>query len=266
MRHSDIWLEAALAAAAFAALCVVVLSVAPQAAEPDDGAYHASIVAMTEGHFLTLSTAQAETLARKLNDNPAAPPNQWVELANGRYISEKDPGYPFLAAPFQGLGIIRWAQLFYGALACLGLFVGARRWLGRFGGFAAVGLYSSSGAALAFAWRDYMPTFTDASLIAVGSGTLLWALLATEASTRRRTCVGLAGFLAIEIATFVRYTNIVILGCAVVAVIVAWRLQSARLPLRALCWWLASVAAFGAGVGIFDDRVYGGPLTTGSPP
>jgi hypothetical protein len=266
MRHSDIWLDAALAAAAFAALCVVVLSVAPQAAEPDDGAYHASIVAMTEGHFLTLSTAQAETLARKLNDNPAAPPNQWVELANGRYISEKDPGYPFLAAPFEALGIIRWAQLFYGALACLGLFIGARRWLGRFGGLAAVGLYCSSGAALAFAWRDYMPTFTDASLIAAGSGALLWATLATEATPRRRTWAGLAGFAAIEIATFVRYTNIVILGCAVVAVIVAWRMRAANLPLGTLYWWLASVAVFGAGVATFDDLVYGGPLTTGYQP
>jgi hypothetical protein len=244
----------------------VVLSVAPQAAEPDDGAYRASIVAMTEGHFLTLSTAQAETLARKLGDNPAAPPNQWVELTNGRYISEKDPGYPFLAAPFQALGIVRWAPLFYGALACLGLFVGARRWLGRFGGLAAVGLYCSSGAALAFAWRDYMPTFTDASLIAAGSGALVWTMLATEARSRRRTWAGLAGFLALELATFVRYTDIVILGCAVVAVIAAWRLRAARLPLSTLGWWLASVAVFGAGVAIFDDLVYGGPLTTGYQP
>jgi hypothetical protein len=261
-----VWTEATLALAAFAALCVVVLSVAAQAAEPDDGAYRASIVAMTEGHFLTLSTAQAETLARKLGDNPAAPPNQWVELTNGRFISEKDPGYPFLAAPFEALGIIRWAQLFYGALACLGLFIGARRWLGRFGGLAAVGLYCSSGAALAFAWRDYMPTFTDASLIAAGSGALLWTMLATEATSRRRTWAGLAGFAAIEIATFVRYTNIVILGCAVVAAIAAWRLRAARLPLRTLCWWLASVAAFVAGMASFDDLVYGGPLTTGYQP
>ena len=258
--------EAALAAAAFAAMCAVVLSVTPQSAEPDDGAYRASIVAVTEGHFLTLLTVQAETLARKLGDNPAAPPNQWVELSDGRYISEKDPGYPFLAAPFEALGIIRWAQLFYGALACLGLFIGARRWLGRFGGLAAVGLYCSSGAALAFAWRDYMPTFTDASLVAAGSGLLLWAVLAIEASSRRRTWAGLAGFAAIEIATFVRYTNIVILGCAVVAVIVAWRLQAANLPLGTLCWWLASVAVFGAGVASFDDLVYGGPLTTGYQP
>jgi hypothetical protein len=260
------WAEVALAVAAFAVLCVLVLTVAPQSAEPDDGAYRASIVAMTEGHFLTLTTTQAETLARKLGDNLAAPPNQWIEVSDGQYISEKDPGYPFLAAPFEELGIIRWAPLSYGLLACFGLFVGARRWLGRFGGLAAVGLYCSSGTALAFAWRDYMPTFTDASLVAAGSGLLLWAVLATENSSRRRTWAGLAGFVAIELATFVRYTNIVILGCAVVAVVVAWRLRAPRLPLRTLCWWLASVAAFGAGVATFDDLVYGGPLTTGYQP
>ena len=260
------WAEATLAAAAFAALCIVVLSVAAQAAEPDDGAYRAAIVAMTEGHFLTLSTAQAETLARKLGDNPTAPPNQWVELPSGRYIGEKDPGYPFLAAPFEKLGVIRFTPLFYGLLACLGLFIGARRWLGRLGGPAAVGLYCSSGAALAFAWRDYMPTFTDASLVAAGSGLLLWTVLATEASSRRRTWSGLAGFIAIELATFVRYTNIVILGCAVVAVIAAWRLRTSKLALRMLCWWLASVGVFSAGIATFDDLVYGGPLKTGYQP
>jgi hypothetical protein len=265
-RIRQAWVEAALAAVVFAALCAVVMSVAPQAAEPDDGAYRASIVAMTEGHFLTLSIRQAETLARKLADNPSAPPNQWIELTDGRYISEKDPGYPFLAAPFQALGIIRWAPLFYGLLACLGLFIGARRWLGRFGGLAAVGLYCSSGAALAFAWRDYMPTFTDASLVAAGSGALLWAVLATEASSWRRSWAGLAGFAAIEAATFVRYTDIAILGCAVVAVLATWWRRALRLSLRTLCWWLASAAAFGAGVLIFDDLVYGGPLTTGYQP
>jgi hypothetical protein len=254
------------AVAAFAALCVVVMSVAPQIAEPDDGAYHHSIVAITMGHLLTLSSAQLNALDARMGGPVGQVPNQWVELADGRYISEKDPGYPFLAAPFQALGIIRWAPLLYGALACLGLFMGARRWLGRFGGPAAVGLYCSSGAALAFAWRDYMPTFTDASLIAAGSGTLLWAMLAIEANSRRRTWAGLAGFLAIEIATFVRYTNIVILGCAVVAVIVVWRLRAERLPLLTVCWWLASVAVFGAGVAVFDDLVYGGPLTTGYQP
>jgi hypothetical protein len=258
--------EVVLAVAAFAALCVLALSVAqPFGVEPDDGAYRASIVAMTEGDFLTLSSAQVNALAAKLGDGSGAP-NQWVELSSGRYISEKDPGYPFLAAPFQALGVIRLAPLFYGALACLGLFIGARRWLGRFGGLAAVGLYCSSGAALLFAWRDYMPTFTDASLVAAGTGTLLWTLLATEATPRRRLWAGLAAFAAIELATFARYTDIVVLGCAVVTVVVAWRLPAARLPLHTLLAWLASVAVFCAGVASFDALVYGGPLTTGYQP
>jgi hypothetical protein len=264
----QLWVEAALAAAAFAALCGVVLAVgAPtKAVEPDDGAYHYSIVAVTMADFLTLSSAQLNALDAQMGPSGSQVPNQWVELAGGRYISEKDPGFPYLAAPFQVLGIIQWAQLFFGALACLGLFIGARLWLGRFGGLAAVGLYCSSGAALIFAWRMYMPTFTDASLIAAGSGILLWAVLATEAGSLRRTLAGLAGFVALEIATFVRYTDIVILGCAVVAVIFAWRLRAAKLPLSTLGWWLASVAVFGAGVATFDDQIYGGPLTTGYQP
>jgi hypothetical protein len=260
-----VWVEAALAATAFAALCFAVLSVAPQIAEPDDGAYHHSIVAMTMGDYVTLSRAQLDAVDAQMGAPVGQVPNQWVEVADGRYISEKNPGYPFLAAPFEALGIIRWAPLFFGALACLGLFMGARRWLGRLGGLAAVGLYCSSGAAMAFAWRDYMPTFTEASLIAAGSGLLLWAVLAPEATSRRRTWVGLAGFVAIEMATFVRYTDIVILGCAVVAVMGAWRLRAARLSLRTLGWWLGSVAVLGAGVAIFDDLAYGGPLTTGYP-
>jgi hypothetical protein len=71
-----------------------------------------------------------------------------VQLPGGRWISEKDPGYPYLAVAFQALGLIRLA-LFYAALACLGLYVSGRRWLGRFGGAAAVGLCCSSGAAIA---------------------------------------------------------------------------------------------------------------------
>jgi hypothetical protein len=252
---------------AFAALCIAVLSVAPQTAEPDDGAYHHSIVAITMGDFLTLSQRQLNAVESQLRDHGVGEvPNQWIEVNGGRYISEKDPGYPYLAAPFHELGLIRLAPLFYGALACLGLFVGARRWLGSFGGPAAAGLYCSSGAALAFAWRDYMPTFTDASLVAAGTGALLWTILADDAASRRRTWSGLAGFAALELATFARYTNIVILGCAVVAVIAAWRFRAAHVPLRALYWWLGSVVVFCAGVAVFDNVVYGGPLTTGYQP
>lgn len=264
--------EVLLAVVWFAVLCVVVLRTAPRLLEPDDFAYRASVVAMTQGHFLTLSTAQLNALGAQLGSlgarGPGAPGGipQWVQLADGRWISEKDPGYPFLAVAFQALGIIRLAPLFYGALACIGLYVGGRRWLGRFGGTAAVGLYCSSGTALMFSWRDYLPTFIDASLIAAGTGALLWAVLAVEHSARRRSWAGLAGFVALEAATFARYTDIVVLGCAVVAVIVAWRLPTARLPRSALAWWLGSVAVFCAGVGLFDTLVYGGPLRSGYRP
>jgi hypothetical protein len=127
------------------------------------------------------------------------------------------------------------------------LFFGARRWLGRPCGAVAVGLYCSSGAALLFAWRDYMPTFTDASLIAAGTGALLWAVLAADAASRRRTWAGLAGFVALEAATFVRYTDIVVLGCAVAAILATGGPARGRLPRGARWWWLGSVLACGAG-------------------
>jgi hypothetical protein len=267
--------EVCLAAAAFAVLCVLVLRATPYLVEPDDYAYRASIVAMTDGHLFTVSAAQAHALAERLapvlggnrlGPGPGGGPVQWVQLPGGRWISEKDPGYPYLAAAFQALGVIRLAPLVYGALACLGLYAGGRRWLGSFGGAAAVGLYCSSGAAILFAWRDYMPTFTEASLIAAGTGALLWTVLAAGASTRRRTWAGLAGFVALEAATFSRYTNIVVLGCAVIAVLVAWRLRAGRLPGSAVAWWLASVCVFAAGVAIFDTLIYGGPLRSGYRP
>ena len=286
------WAEITFAATAFAVLCIAVLSVAPNLVEPDDYAYRGSIVAMTQGHFLTLSAAQFHALSAKLDRSsgprpqvravgPAGgrpgvrvvgqaggPPGvaQWVRLPDGRWISEKDPGYPFLAAPFQLLGIIRFAPLFYGALGCLGLFFGARRWLGRLGGAAAVGLFCTSGAALLFAWRDYMPTFTEAGLIAAGTGALLWTLLATEASARRRIWTGLLGFVAIEAAVFSRYTNVVVLGCAVLAVLALRLRRPEILPRRALWWWLGSAVLFAAGVAVFNDLVYGGPLRSGYRP
>jgi hypothetical protein len=272
-------LEVMLAVAAFAVLCGVVLSVAPRLVEPDDYAYRASTVAITDGHFLSLSTAQVRALAAQLTRSagPGKPVltapgplggsiEQWVRLPSGRWISEKNPGYPFLAAPFQALGIIRLAPLFYGALGCLGLFLGGRRWMGRFGGAAAVGLFCSSGAALLFAWRAYMPTFTEAALIAAGSGALLWAIVAEDAPARRRTATGLLGFLAVEAAVFVRYTNFIVLGCAVAAVLLARWLRAASIPPGALRWWLGSATLFCAGVAAFDDAAYGGPFKTGYRP
>ena len=64
-------------------------------------------------------------------------------------------------------------------------------------------------------------------------------------------------------AVFARYTNLVVLGCAVLAVLVAWRLR--RVPGTAVAWWLGSAAVTVAGIALFNDLVYGGPLTSGLP-
>jgi hypothetical protein len=50
----------------------------------------------------------------------------------------------------------------------------------------------------------------------------------------------------------------------VVAVVVAAKLRA--VPAAALSWWLGSVAVSVAGVALFDDLVYGGPLTSGYRP
>lgn len=257
------WIEIICAVAAFVILCIVALSVKSQFVEPDDYTYQASIVAASHGEFFALTPSQVTAIA--LETKPKIP-WQFVEVSGGRWISEKNPGYPFLALPFQWLGIIRLAPLCYGALACLGLFVGARRWLGRFGGATTVGLYCLSGAALYYAWRDFMPTFTEASLIAAGAGTLLWVLLAEEAPPRRRVWLGLLGFVALELAVFVRYSDILLLACVALAVLAAKWLRPASVPPGALRWWLGSVALSLAGIGLYNGLVYGGPFNTGYAP
>ena len=106
-----------------------------------------------------------------------------------------------------------------------------------------------------------MPTFTDASLIAAGTGALLWTMLATEAGVRRRTVVGLLGFLALEGATFIRYTDVLVVLVAIMAVLLAR--HPARLSLRMLACWFTSLALFVALVATFDALFYGGVTKTG---
>ena len=252
--------EVVVAAAAFVAFSVVVLTKATTLLEPDDAAYLASIVALTHGH-LSLSTAQYHQVAAELHAHYGTSIVQWVHLPSGRWISEKNPGYPFYALPFKLLGILRAAPLFAAALASTSLFIGARRWLGRWGGSWAVVLFLASGAAMAFAWRPTMPSFTDGCLVAAGVGALLWTLLATDATRRRRTLGGLAGFVFLEAAVAMRYTDIVLLLVAVVAVAVVAR--RCRIPLRSLLWWAASLVVVGLSVALFNAHFYGGATKTG---
>jgi hypothetical protein len=252
--------EVAVAAGAFAVFCVVVLTKATRLLEPDDSAYLASIIALSHGH-LTLTTAQYHTLSAQMQAQYGTGIQQWVHLANGRWMSEKNPGYPFYAVPFYWLGALRAAPLFAAGAGSIGLFAGARRWLGRWGGTWAVLLFLSSGAAIAFAWRATMPSFTDAALVAAGAGALVWALLATEAPDRHRTVVGLLGFLALEGAAFIRYTDVIMVIVAAVAVAVFHR--RAHLSRRTVMWWFGSLLVVAGLVLAFNATFYGGPFKTG---
>ena len=249
------WLPPLVAALGFAAFCAVVLSRTVPMLEPDDSSYRAALVALTQGHWL-LTDEQYRALSAQLGQVM-----QWTQLPSGLWTTEKNPGYVLLAYPFQALGVLRLAPLFYGALGCLGLYAGGRRWLGRWGGTWAVLAFLFSGAAIAFAWRPTMPTFTDASLVAAGAGGLLWALLATDRSARTRAVGGSLAVVALDLAVLARYTNVVVLVVAVVAVLSTYR--RAGLALRHVAWWLGLVVLLVVVMLGYGAVVYGDPLGSG---
>jgi hypothetical protein len=73
--------------------------------------------------------------------------------------------------------------------------------------------------------------------------------------------VGLLGFMALEAAVLVRYTNVVLLAVAVLAVLLVFR--RAALPVRTVGWWMCTVAALIVGVLALDYLAYGSALKTG---
>lgn len=255
-RHSEL----VVAAVGFAIFAVLILIKNTSMLEPDDFAYRASIVALSHGQIL-LSNGQYLALQHQLSSSGGQSVLQWHHMASGKWISEKNPGYPFFAVVFYMIGLLRVAPLAYGALACVGLYAGARAWLGKWAGTYAVWLYCFSGAALVFAWRDTMASFTDASLIAAGFGALLWVLWRHDASPRRRLIVGALAFLALEGAVFIRYTNVIELIVAVAAVLVLFR--RASLTWRTVLAWMTTVVLFGLGVLAFDQWAYGSATSTG---
>ncbi len=249
------WLPALVATLGFVAFCAVVLSRTVPLLEPDDSSYRAALVALAHGHWL-LTDEQYRALAAELGGIL-----QWTQLPSGLWTTEKNPGYVLLAYPFQALGILRLAPLSYGALGCLGLYAGGRRWLGRWGGTWAVLAFLFSGAAIAFAWRPTMPTFTDAALVAAGAGGLVWALLATDRSSRSRVVGGALAVVALDLAVLARYTNIVVLVVAVVAVVSTYR--RAGLSLRHVAWWLGLAALVVVAILGYGAGVYGDPFGSG---
>ncbi len=252
--------EVVTAYLAFAIFAVLVLAKSTAMLEPDDFAYRASIVALSHGQIL-LTNTQYLAISHGLAASGGQGIMQWHHTAAGMWISEKNPGYPFFAVIFYLIGLLRVAPLFYGAIAALGLYHGARAWLGRWAGALAVSLFLFSGAALVFAWRATMPTFTDASLIAAAAGGLLWVVLSPQQSTRRRAAVGLLSFAALEGATFIRYTDVVELIVAVV--VVSLVRKRAQLSWLLLGLWASSILLFAGLILGFDRYAYGHATATG---
>lgn len=262
-RTATSYLPAALAVLFFVAFSALVLSQAERMIEPDPYAYRASIAALEQGD-LTLSQAQYDDLSSRLQQTSLGGGiMQWHQDAAGTWVSEKNPGYPFLVVGFDEAGALRIAPLFYGALACLALWFGAREWLGRWGGTFAVGAYCSAAISMVMAWRSTMPTFTDASLVGAGLGLLVWGVVALDRSRRARTIVGALAFLSFGLAVFVRYTNIAVLAVAAVFALFVCLRPKWRLGWSTLVWWaIASIPPLLASLA-YNAAVFDGPFSTG---
>ncbi|MBU3701234.1 MAG: hypothetical protein FGM58_04205 [Acidimicrobiia bacterium] len=265
------WVPLAIAVAFYVAFAVVVLTRPERMIEPDPYAYRASIVALGDGD-LTLSQEQYDALSERLQQTELGGGiAQWHQRDDGQWVSEKNPGYPFLVVAFDQADAIRLGPLFYGALAAVGLWFGGRRWAGRrrpqqrleWGGTFAIGAYFSCALAMVMAWRSTMPTFTDASLVACGLGLLVWSALALERSRRVRLLVGAAAFGALGLAFFVRYTNIVVLLVAGgAALVVCLRRRWGLGPMTLVWWGLAAIGPVLAAL-VYNTVVFDGPFSTG---
>ena len=252
-----------LALASFIIFCNVVLLQSPKMIEPDAYAYRASIYALVKGDVM-LTRPEYDRLSVTLLGTPSGGGiMQWRADARGEWISEKNPGYPFLVVGFKKFGALRMAPLFFGALGCIGLWLGARKWLGAWGAGYAVSLFCSSSAAMLFAWRETMPTFTDTSLLACGIGLLIWTVLSIESRMATRLVTGGISFLVFGLATFVRYTNLTTLIAAAVIALVACFRGRWRLPRWAPLLWGAIVMLPVGGILLFNERYYGSPVSTG---
>mgnify|MGYP006276292281 FL=1 len=256
-------LPIAIAVVMFALFAGVVLTRNEKMAEPDPYAYRASIVALSHGD-LKLTQDEYTKLNNELQKTSLGGGiMQWHLNDDGYWVSEKNPGYPFLALPFYSLGILRWAPMFYGLLGCFGLWIGARRWIGEWGAVFAVGGYLSATVSMVMAWRSTMPTFTDSSLIAFGLGALIWSVLATDVTKSKRVAVGATAFFALGLSFSSRYTNVMVLVVAAVFAFAVCMRPRWGLGWKALIPWGAAAAVPVALSAWYNVYAFGGLTSTG---
>jgi hypothetical protein len=108
-----------------------------------------------------------------------------------------------------------------------------------------------------------MPTFSDASLVAAAAGVLLGVLLSKEDPGARRLVLGVLAFLALDGAVLIRYSDVVVLIVALIAVVALYRVCSLS---RAMIFsWFAVVVLSALGDFELNRLLYGGFFTTGYP-
>jgi len=264
-RHRLLW-PLVLALASIALACAVALVPSYKLRQPDPYAYRASIAALLDGHVV-LGPEQYRELSAELaavGDGWGSEIGivQWTTTPSGGRVSEKNPGYPFLAAPLAAVGLVRLAPILFLLVGCGGLWMAGRRWLGDWGGAFAVALFCSSGTLLTMLHEAYLPMAAEASLVAGGAGLVLWALL-DERGGRGPVVAGTAGFLLLGVAVLVRYTAVaalIVLG--VTAVLWVERRGEPGRARRLVLW--VGAGLLGPLLALaYDQVVFGSMLTTG---
>jgi len=256
----------ALAVASIVLACAIALGPQYKLRQPDPYAYRASVAALLDGR-VALDAAQYRQLSAELSKiddgwHSGIGIVQWARTPAGDWVSEKNPGYPFLVAPFAAAGLTRLAPILYFLIGCAGLWLAGRRWLGAWGGAFAVALFCSSGTLVTMLHEAYMPTATEACLLAGGAGLILWALL-DERGGRSAVLAGTLGFLLAGVAVTVRYTAVVVLGVLFVTAALWVARRASPLRARGLALW-AGAGALGPTLAlVYDWLVFGAPLRTG---
>jgi hypothetical protein len=245
----------------FGLALVLVLGIAYQPRVwrmPDPWAY--AFAADNFAHGRWTITTQEMAAGRNRTRLQGGMLTQYVEIAPGRWAFEKAPGYPLLAAPFQALGLMRWANIVLAALAAWTLYRGVSCWRDGFTAWVGVTLLLLSPLSLIALHQADMDTYASGALLVIAAGL---GMHHARCATRGRFAwwgLLLSG-LAAGWAVIVRYTTVLVL-----IPLGAWiglSLVHQRAPARELAMWLAGCAiAFGV-LFLYNLAVFGQVLDFG---
>jgi hypothetical protein len=161
--------------------------------------------------------------------------NQWDKIAPNTWAIEKTPGYSFILAGFNKLGIAAYTNLILAAIFLPIFYILAKRHFGGRTAFFATILMAFSAAFLGMLVRPYMSDF--AGFVFVALSVLLYAESFKDA---RPTPLVLAGLFA-GISLCIRYTN-GLLFLVIIAHLVISNRKSLKTIIKPLTWLAAGSA------------------------